>query len=163
MTKIIMARIDEHLIHGSLTQEWCDALESELIIIVNDQVAGDKLRQGLLDMAVPEEVYARYYTVEKAIKKLPKLDEEKHTLVVFASIEDAVQVIEGGVEITNLNLGSLKHLKGRRQYGYDVSLNKEEVALLKDLLKKGVAIDLRNSPQDAVQPLQDVLDKEHKI
>ena len=153
MTNIIMARIDEHLIHGSITEEWCDALESELIIIVNDQVAEDKLRQGILDMAVPEEVFARYYSIEKAIKKLPQLDETKHPLVIFASIQDAIQVIDQGAEITHLNLGCLKHTKGRHQYGYDVYLNKEEVEMLRNLMEKGIKIDLRSSPEEEAEPL----------
>ena len=66
MSTIKMAHIDDHFIHGQVATRWCEALDANLIIVVNDELASNKMRQGLLDMAVPDKINSRYYTVEKA-------------------------------------------------------------------------------------------------
>ncbi|MGO4927479.1 PTS sugar transporter subunit IIB [Fundicoccus sp. Sow4_D5] len=49
-----MAHIDNHIIHGQDATRWCEALDANLIIVVNDELASNKMRQVLLDRAVPD-------------------------------------------------------------------------------------------------------------
>lgn len=51
---IKMAHIDNHIIHGQDATRWCEALDANLIIVVNDELASNKMRQVLLDRAVPD-------------------------------------------------------------------------------------------------------------
>ena len=53
MPNILLTRIDNRLIHGQVATQWCGAIGANLILVPNDAVAGDKLRQGLMDMAAP--------------------------------------------------------------------------------------------------------------
>ena len=48
---IKLARIDNRLIHGQVATQWNGTLGTNLILVANDEVAGNKMRQGLMDMA----------------------------------------------------------------------------------------------------------------
>ncbi len=53
MPNIVLTRIDNRLVHGQVATQWCGSIGANLILVANDEVAGNKLRQGLMDMAAP--------------------------------------------------------------------------------------------------------------
>ena len=53
MPNIVLTRIDNRLVHGQVATQWCGTIGANLILVANDEVAGNKLRQGLMDMAAP--------------------------------------------------------------------------------------------------------------
>ena len=61
---IKLARIDNRLIHGQVATQWNGTLGTNLILVANDEVAGNKMRQGLMDMAAPNGVATRYFTLQ---------------------------------------------------------------------------------------------------
>ena len=52
MPNIVLTRIDNRLVHGQVATQWCGSIGANLILVANDKVAGDKLRQGLADHIV---------------------------------------------------------------------------------------------------------------
>ena len=107
MPTIEMARVDNRLIHGQISVRWCSKLEINTIIVVNDAVAQNKVQQGLLDMAVPDEYHTRYYTLQQAIDKLPNLSSDKKMLLIFEKIQDLRSLVAAGVKIPYINIGNL--------------------------------------------------------
>lgn len=53
MPNIVLTRIDNRLIHGQVATQWCGSVGANLLLVANDEVAKDKLRQGLMNMAAP--------------------------------------------------------------------------------------------------------------
>ena len=53
MPNIVLTRIDNRLVHGQVATQWCGSIGANLILVANDEVAGNTLRQGLMDMAAP--------------------------------------------------------------------------------------------------------------
>ncbi|NCB33423.1 MAG: PTS N-acetylgalactosamine transporter subunit IIB, partial [Erysipelotrichia bacterium] len=51
MPDIVLTRIDNRLLHGQVATQWCGSIGANLILIANDDVAGNTFRQGLMDMA----------------------------------------------------------------------------------------------------------------
>lgn len=51
MPNIVLTRINNRLVHGQVATQWCGSIGANLILVANDEVAGNKLRQGLMDMA----------------------------------------------------------------------------------------------------------------
>lgn len=157
MANIKMARIDDHFIHGQYAARWCEAFESNLIIVINDELATDKVRQGLLDMAVPNTINSRYYTIEKALKQLPKLSEDKHVLLILESLTDLKILIEAGIEIPHVNLGSTLVAPKTRYLTKYVSLSDNDFDILNELSRLGVTIDIRRLPDDTPEPFASLL------
>ena len=58
MPNIVLTRIDNRLVHGQVATQWCGSIGANLILVANDEVAGNTLRQGLMDMAAYDKYLA---------------------------------------------------------------------------------------------------------
>ena len=72
MPNIVLTRIDNRLVHGQVATQWCGAIGANLILVANDEVAGNSLRQGLMNMAAPSYASMRYWTIQKTIDTIHK-------------------------------------------------------------------------------------------
>ena len=86
MPNILLTRIDNRLIHGQVATQWCSSIGANLILVANDVVAGDKLRQGLMDMAAPAYAATRYWTLEKTISTIHKASAKQLILTLVICI-----------------------------------------------------------------------------
>lgn len=82
MPNIVLTRIDNRLVHGQVATQWCGSIGANLILVANDNVAGDKLRQGLMDMAAPSYAAMRYWTLEKTISTIHKASDKQMIFIV---------------------------------------------------------------------------------
>lgn len=140
MPTILMTRIDSRLIHGQVAILWNRELGSNLILVANDTVAGDKMRQGLMDMASPTGVETRYFTLQETIDKIGSATPEQKIFIVVESPEDALVLVEGGVPINRINVGNMSLTDGKRQVSTSVALDDKDVETFKEL--KALNVDL---------------------
>ena len=148
MPTIEMARVDNRLIHGQISVRWCSKLEINTIIVVNDAVAQNKVQQGLLDMAVPDEYHTRYYTLQQAIDKLPNVSSDKKMLLIFENIQDLRSLVAAGVKIPYINIGNLDMSPGKRHIAASTSLSQEEVDWLDSQAQAGTKVEVRRIPSE---------------
>ena len=148
MPTIEMARVDNRLIHGQISVRWCSKLEINTIIVVNDAVAQNKIQQGLLDMAVPDEYHTRYYTLQRAIDRLPNLSSDKKMLLIFENIQDLRSVVAAGVKIPYINIGNLDMSPGKRHIAASTSLSQEEMDWLNSQAQAGTKVEVRRIPSE---------------
>ena len=99
MPNIVLTRIDNRLVHGQVATQWCGSIGANLILVANDNVAGDKLRQGLMDMAAPSYAAMRYWTLEKTISTIHKASDKQMIFIVCETPQDVLTLVEGGVPI----------------------------------------------------------------
>ena len=50
---ILLTRIDNRLVHGQVATQWNSTLGSNLILVANDDVSNNTMRQNLMKMAAP--------------------------------------------------------------------------------------------------------------
>ena len=148
MPTIEMARVDNRLIHGQISVRWCSKLEINTIIVVNDAVAQNKVQQGLLDMAVPDEYHTRYYTLQQAIDRLPNLSSDKKRLLIFENIQDLRSLVAAGVKIPYINIGNLDMSPGKRHIAASTSLSQEEMDWLDSQAQAGTKVEIRRIPSE---------------
>lgn len=159
MSTVKMAHVDDHFIHGQVAMRWCEALDTNLIIVVNDDLASNKMRQGLLDMAVPDKINSRYYSIEKAIKLLPTISNEKKILIIADSLADLKLLINAGIEIPVINLGTLACGPGKRHITSTLAMGDEDFNHLEYFITHGIKIDSRVNPEDDCQVLLSKIDR----
>ena len=113
MPNILLTRIDNRLIHGQVATQWCGSIGANLILVANDTVANDKLRQGLVDMAAPSYASTRYWTLEKTINTIHKANAKQLIFIVCENPSDVLKLVEGGVPIKKVNIGNMHMLEER--------------------------------------------------
>ena len=117
MPNIVLTRIDNRLVHGQVATQWCGAIGANLILVANDEVAGNSLRQGLMNMAAPAYAAMRYWTIQKTIDTIHKASAKQLIFIVCENPQDVVKLVEGGVPIKKVNIGNMHMAEGKRQGG----------------------------------------------
>lgn len=149
---ILLTRIDNRLIHGQVATQWTSTIGANLILVANDGVAGNKMRQKLMDMAAPQGVATRYFSVQKTIDVIHKAAARQHIFLIVENPEDALRLVKGGVPIKKLNIGNMHMSEGKRQVATSVAVNDEDVAAFRALQDVGVELSIQRVPSTAVEP-----------
>ncbi|NBK97225.1 MAG: PTS mannose transporter subunit IIAB [Clostridia bacterium] len=157
--KYVLARIDTRLLHGQVATTWTKTTQPDRIIVVSDAVAKDTLRKNMMEEAAPPGVKANVIPIDKMIQvaKDPRFGATK-AMLLFETPQDALQAIEGGVEIKELNLGSIAHSLGKVVVNKAIAMDGEDVKAIEALMNKGIKFDVRKVPAGVVA----VANKYHK-
>jgi len=157
---LLLARIDDRLIHGQVAYGWGVALHPTLIAIVSDLLAGDPDRAGLYFLALPEGVQGRAITVAAAAS--PEFQREvdaERTVLLFPGTDEALRFREAGGALPALNLGGLHHAAGKTETLPYVFLDDADRARLRRLEMLGVRVTARDLPANREHALSEFLDR----
>ena len=66
---ILLTRIDNRLVHGQVATQWNSTLGSNLILVANDDVSTNTMRQNLMKMAAPAGVATRFFSLQKSLAR----------------------------------------------------------------------------------------------
>lgn len=160
--KINLARIDTRLLHGQVATAWTPASKANRIIVASDTVAKDELRKQLIKQAAPGGIKANVVPIKKLteVAKDPRFG-NTHALILFETVQDALRAVEGGVEIKELNVGSMAHSTGKTMVNNVLSMDKDDVAAFEKLQELGVDFDVRKVPNDSKKNLFELIKKAH--
>ncbi|MBU0951556.1 MAG: PTS sugar transporter subunit IIB [Elusimicrobia bacterium] len=160
---IILARIDDRLVHGQVIEGWLRVLNASFIIVVNDLVAADKMQSALYSISIPSGIHIECLTVGEAIKKFTSgYFEKEKVLALFSNPFDVLELIKGGVELSSVNVGGLHFSAGKQQIGTGLSLNDQDVTALREIAKLGVEVEGRVLPLDERHNVIDLIAKYYK-
>ena len=158
--KIGLTRIDTRLLHGQVATTWTKMVNPDRIIVVSDAVSKDDLRKRMIIEAAPPGVKAHVIPIWKMIEvsKDPRFGETK-AMLLFETPQDVLKAIEGGVDIKEVNLGSLAHSTGKVVVTKAVAMGKEDVETFEKLIDKGVTFNVRKVPSDSPENMGEMLKK----
>ncbi|RBR29566.1 mannose/fructose/sorbose PTS transporter subunit IIB [Enterococcus cecorum] len=158
--KIALARIDSRLLHGQVATAWTKAVQPTRIIVVSDAVSKDELRKKLIEQAAPPGVKANVIPIAKMIEvaKDPRFGNTK-ALLLFENPQDVVRAIEGGVDIKEVNVGSMAHSVGKVLVNKVLSMDAKDVEAFETMKKAGVKFDVRKVPNDNKDNMDALLQK----
>ncbi|WP_326717424.1 PTS N-acetylgalactosamine transporter subunit IIB [Vagococcus jeotgali] len=153
MANILLTRIDNRLIHGQVATQWCGTIGANLILVANDKVANDKVRQGLMDMAAPTGVATRYFSIQKTIDVIGKAADRQKIFIIVETPEDALKLVEGGVDIKKVNIGNMHMAEGKRQVATTVAVDEADIQAFRKLEEEGVKLEIQRVPSTAVEDI----------
>jgi len=155
---IILTRVDHRLLHGQVAFSWTQNLGADCILIANDDVPTNDIRKTAIKLAKPQGVKLVIKTIEDSIQALQSSVTDKYKLfIVVDSIEDAYRLAEHYPEITKVNLGGIKAKEGTKNIGKAVNILPAEEEILKKMIAKGIAVDIRQVPSDKKVAFEEVL------
>ena len=158
--KFALVRIDSRLLHGQVATAWTKAVQPTRIIVVSDAVSKDELRKKLIEQAAPPGVKANVVPIAKMIEvaKDPRFGNTK-ALLLFENPQDVVRAIEGGVDIKEVNVGSMAHSVGKVLVNKVLSMDAKDVEAFETMKKAGVKFDVRKVPNDNKENMDALLQK----
>lgn len=160
MKGIIHIRIDDRLIHGQVATRWSTGLGVSRIMVANDEVAADEMQKGILRMVAPPGIATSIISKDKAVKNiLAEKYATQKVLMVLKNPMDALDLMDKGLEIKEINVGNMAKREGTVQIKKSVSVTKEEYDAFKELLNRGVKLTARMVPDEADVLLEEFLSK----
>ncbi|OAA91476.1 mannose/fructose/sorbose PTS transporter subunit IIB [Clostridium ljungdahlii] len=155
---IVLARIDDRLIHGQVATIWSRYTKCQRIIVCNDDVEKDSIRKILLEQVSPPGIRANVLGIDKAIRAYnnPKYKDDK-VLFLFTNPTDVVRMVEGGVDIKSVNIGGMSFKEGKKQITSAISVNDTDIEAFKKLNEKGIELEIRKVSSDSKADLMSKL------
>ena len=137
---IKLLRVDYRLVHGQVAISWSRHIGADCILVANDEVAKDEMRQSMLRLSKPQGMK-----------------------LVIKSIEDSVKSIKSGVTdkykmfIVVNNIQDVERLANTKALSKAINVTSEDVKTLKKLLAKNIEIDIQQVPTEAITHVDEKL------
>ena len=128
---------------------------------IDSRLAKDNLRKSLIQQAAPPGVKAHVVPINHMIK-LAKDDKHfggQRAMLLFENPEDVLRVVEGGVPLKTINVGSMAHSTGKVQPNKVLAFNQEDIDTFNKLKKAGIDFDVRKVPSDSKGNMDEILKK----
>jgi mannose/fructose/N-acetylgalactosamine-specific phosphotransferase system component IIB len=155
-----LLRIDDRLVHGQVVEGWLRALRITHVVVASDEVVADDTQMALYALAVPYAVKLDCLSIaETAEAWRDGVWSDDHVLVLVSSPEDAWRLVKADAPVREVNVGGLHFREGRAQVLKAVSLDLADIAALRQLSQKGVALEARPLPLDEPVELASQLDR----
>ncbi len=145
---IALARVDERLLHGQVSVGWVPHLHATVVVVANDRVAANPLLSGICQ-SCSAGVRVEVVPVAEAARRGAGTEWAHDTVIVlFESLQDARRAMDAGLVVSRLNLGGLRHNQGCLCICDGVTLDREDCTILRDIVSRGVEVDVRLMPRD---------------
>jgi fructoselysine and glucoselysine-specific PTS system IIB component len=155
---IKLTRVDDRLLHGQVAFTWTPALGADCILIANDKVAKDEFMKMTLGLAKPAGTKLLIKSLNDAAVFLN--EERSKTLKVLLlvnSVKDAYAMAIGVGEIKSVNFGGLRTKEGAKLISKAVAVNEDDITIIRELLAKGIELEIRQVPTDSRQMVEDLI------
>lgn len=142
-------RIDNRLVHGQIVETWLPYLQSRHIVIVNDAVSMDILRQQIIKLALPSRITPHFTSianVQDVFNTLKNVKEDVFCLV--ENCQDAQRIVEQGVTIGTVNIGNIHYSSSCYQLSNSIAVTSEDISCFQFFEDRGISLDFRCVPSD---------------
>ena len=144
--KVLLTRIDDRFIYAQDAELWNEAVGSNLVLIVNDEIAADSRKWAPMRVAAPDGVWTRFFSVQRTIDIIHTATPRQWILIMVASPADALELVKGGVPITKISIGHMQAGEGKRPVTPAVAVDDTDVAAFKELQELGIGLEIRYRP-----------------
>lgn len=146
---IVFSRVDNRLVHGQVGKVWANNVGANLILVVDDEVAEDKIQQSLMKMTVAStNIGIRFWSVKHTIENIWNASPSQKIFILTKTPKEIRQLIEGEVPIQEVNLGNMHSGPGKEllagEYVYVDEEDKEDIEAIKD---SGAIVNVQVLPE----------------
>lgn len=162
MKNIVMARIDERLLHGQVVVSWLPYINVNEVMVVDDENANDEFMKELIISSAPENIKTNVFSLKDAIDYISNNDmnDNDRVFIVTKQISNIIELIKNDINIDKVNLGGLGFNSNRKRFLNFISLSNDELTKLKelnDLLNDRLEIQM--VPNDKMYTFKDLIGK----
>ena len=151
---IKLVRLDYRLLHGQVVFSWTGHVGAQRIIVVDDDAANDEMKKSALLLSKPAGVRVNIFTVDKAIAKMPKVEQlDEKIMMIFGNTAALLKFCQAYPKIKEIHYGAVANKPGSVAFDQSVFLTPEEQADTQKLLDMGIKIYSQQTPTFKVVPI----------
>ena len=163
MRNVVLARIDERLLHGQVCTKWMQATHANVIVLADDDLVNDKFTCKIFMGMKPAGTELQIFTVDQAIEYLKEDSPENEKVMRLTKCAQSfLRMNEAGVVYDKIICGSAavsgnKYGK-RKKLIRDLFASDSEKDAMRALIDKGVTmvyqLAIDNAPVDLAKLLK---------
>ncbi|MFR2169993.1 MAG: PTS sugar transporter subunit IIB [Anaerostipes hadrus] len=148
---IKLLRVDYRLVHGQVAISWSRHIGADCILVANDEVAKDEMRQSMLRLSKPQGMKLVIKSIEDSVKSIKSGVTDKYKMfIVVNNIQDVERLAK---EIPELNYVNLRCIACKRKIAKALSkaiyVTADDIKISKKLLAiKVLEIDIQQVPTE---------------
>lgn len=157
---VVLARVDERLVHGVTVNQWNSELHPKRYMVVDDEISHNDMIKATMRMSKPAGTGMSIIDTETAITNFNNGKYDSHSVFVLVKEPGTLlKMIEGGVKIPAIDLGAMFEEKDRKPFTSRIALDEQEISDLKAIKEKGIETYAQYTPEDEKVSLDDLLRK----
>ena len=158
---IVLARIDNRLLHGIVATQWAGRSGAQRIMIIDDTVANNELTKASMKLARPTGMAISIITEETALNNFKAGKYNDHTVFVLVKKpETLVKLSDIGVKIPELVIGgTVKPAEGEEavKLSQRAYAKPDDIEAYKKLKASGTKLYAQYVPADAEVSIDEFL------
>ncbi len=148
MKNIVLARVDDRLIHGQITIGWLNKISVDTIIIINKELRSNTFLSEMTKQAAPDNYRTEIFNTEEFIEYYK--NSTKEDILILSKEVKVYENIQIKEEIfSEINIGNIGSKDDSKKIYKNVHINSEEKKSIKNLLEKNCNIYLQMLPEDS--------------
>lgn len=146
---ILLLRVDHRLLHGQVAVSWCQGLGANCVFCVGDHVANDPVWKTTLKLGKPAGCKLVIKDMDHAVEAINSGVTDKYRMIVSVqTVAEAKELADRCPVVTSINLGNTKASPTTREVSRQVFLEPEEEAMIRELIDRGVEVEIRPLADD---------------
>ena len=155
---IVIARIDDRLIHGQVVEGWVNFLKATCILVADDRVAANPVQRSIMQISVPHGLRVVIGGVEKICTEIrTSLFDSERAILLFSNPADVLRALKLGLGCNELNIGGMHYTPGKCKLMDVLAVDSSDMKALREIVAMGVKVDIQTVPTERPQPLGKVL------
>ena len=155
---ILLCRVDHRLLHGQVAVSWVQGLSANCIFCVCDHVATDPVWKTTLKLGKPAGCKLVIKNMADAIEAINSGVTDKYRMLICVqTIAEAKELADHCPAITSINLGNTKASPSTREISRQIFLEPDEEEMLKELIARGIEVEIRPLADDPKVLAKDLL------
>ncbi|MBB1165477.1 PTS sugar transporter subunit IIB [Lacticaseibacillus rhamnosus] len=157
MSKIVLARVDDRLIHGQVMTAWLQYTEGDHIVIIDDATAKDDFLKSIMSMSVPQGIKLDVLSIADGVSFL-KSGHGNDKLLLLAKMPSVyLNLVDAGVKIGEVVIGGMGANPQRKKFYKNISASEEEKKTMQKLIDAGVSVKIQIVPSDGATDVKNLL------
>ena len=153
-------RIDDRLVHGEVVALWVSNLGVNTIVIADDEYASNTINAMTANLVKTKHVNLYLKTISEALDYINDASHEKEKIfVVCANAQNALALVKGCKNITEVNVGAMRHAPGKKQINLKVFADEQDIKDLSEIAESGCEIFQQTKPEQKRVSLHEMINK----
>jgi len=155
---IQLFRIDDRLIHGQVVITWATALNSDSILLCDNSVYENDWEKELYLSCSPEYLKTTILDIAGTADLLQDETKDFSKTIVLVNGPNVIEeLINKGVDLSNINVGGIHFREGRDNFLSYLYLDKKEKDSFKRCMEKGLHFECLDVPTGNKVDLKNLL------
>ncbi len=144
---VVLARVDDRLIHGQVTVGWSERLRPDHIILASNEIAADPWQSRVYASSVPPSIEVSVLSLARAAAMLRGGEvQAARTIVLTATPAEMFDLAHLGAPLPSVNIGGMHFGAGKVEMLPFVFIDRIDLEAMRRLLAAGLELFAQQVP-----------------